>query len=460
MKVLYLDCGMGAAGDMLQSALVSLFPKEVQESFIERINNIGIDGIKVSLSDDMKCGITGKHVSVYINGEEELSQDVHDHEHEHSHEHHHEHDHSHEHYHDHDHSHEHHHDHDHDHSHEHHHDHDHEHSHDHEHDHTHDHHHHHTSMHDIEHMIKALAVSERVKKDALAVYKIVADAESKVHGKDVSQVHFHEVGMKDALADIVGVALLMEEIGAEKIVVSPINVGFGKVKCAHGILPVPAPATAEIIQGMPTYAGRFEGEMLTPTGAALLKYYADEYAYQPLMKIDTVGYGCGNKEFAAANVVKAVVGEVSDIEKRDTVIELRCNVDDMTGEEMAYATEVLLESGAKEAFVTPVLMKKGRSGMLLTVLCDENDKEKIASLVFKHTSTIGIREYTVNRMVLDREEVTVSTELGDIDTKVSKGYGTKRVKPEFESLKKIASEKGKSIQEVKAVALDALKDID
>lgn len=387
MRILYLDCGMGAAGDMLAGALVSLLSKEEQESFIKMINNIGVDGVKVSLSDDAKCGITGKHFKVEIDGVEEHSHDVHEHEHHHEHhEHHHEHGDGHN---------------DND---------------------NHGHHHHGTSPFPEEleavtekyNNILADDVAIVGQSDIKGVYELLAEAEAKVHGKDVSEIHFHEVGMKDALIDIASVVYLMNKLKVDKVVVSPVNVGFGKVKCAHGILPVPAPATAELVKGIPTYAGRFEGELLTPTGAALLKYYADEFSYQPLMNVIKCGYGTGNKNFESANVVKAVLGEVTDELISENIIELNCNVDDMSAEDMAYATKALIENGAKDAFVTPVIMKKGRSGMLLTVLCSAIDKERFVSLIFKHTSTIGIRVKETERIILNRHEETVHTKLGTV----------------------------------------------
>ena len=279
MRLLFLDCGMGAAGDMLQGALVSLLSKEDQESFINDMNNIGLDDVKVSLADDVKCGITCSHISVSVSGHEEHSEDVHEHEH------HHEECHNHD-------------EHEHEHSH-----HGHEHGH---HGHEHHHEHHHSSLHDIRHIVDGLNVSDRVKKDINEIYEIIAEAESKVHGKNVSEVHFHEVGMKDAIADIAGVAVLMEKIGADRIICSPVNTGFGKVRCAHGILPVPAPATAEIIQGIPSYAGRFEGEMCTPTGVALLKSITDKFVQElPKELPGRIGYGAGSKDFEGyTSVVK------------------------------------------------------------------------------------------------------------------------------------------------------------
>lgn len=411
MRILYLDCGMGAAGDMLAGALVSLLSKEEQESFIKMINNIGVDGVKVSLSDDAKCGIVGKHFKVEIDGVEEHSHDVHEHEHHHEHEQ--------------------------------------------EHGHHHEHHHHGKGPFPKE--LEAVAEKLNCPNDIQKVYELLAEAEAKVHGKDVSEIHFHEVGMKDALIDIASVVYLMNKLKVDKVVVSPVNVGFGKVKCAHGILPVPAPATAELVKGIPTYAGRFEGELLTPTGAALLKYYADEFSYQPLMNVIKCGYGTGNKNFESANVVKAVLGEVIDELISENVIELNCNVDDMSAEDMAYATKALIENGAKDAFVTPVIMKKGRSGMLLTVLCSAIDKERFVSLIFKHTSTIGIRVKETERIILNRHEETVHTKLGDVRVKYSEGYGVKREKPEFEDLRKLAEENNISVAEARKIFYDIYK---
>lgn len=411
MRILYLDCGMGAAGDMLAGALVSLLSKEEQESFIKMINNIGVDGVKVSISDDAKCGIVGKHFKVEIDGVEEHSHDVHEHEHHHEHEQ--------------------------------------------EHGHHHEHHHHGKGPFPKE--LEAVAEKLNCPNDIQKVYELLAEAEAKVHGKDVSEIHFHEVGMKDALIDIASVVYLMNKLKVDKVVVSPVNVGFGKVKCAHGILPVPAPATAELVKGIPTYAGRFEGELLTPTGAALLKYYADEFSYQPLMNVIKCGYGTGNKNFESANVVKAVLGEVTDELISENVIELNCNVDDMSAEDMAYATKALIENGAKDAFVTPVIMKKGRSGMLLTVLCSAIDKERFVSLIFKHTSTIGIRVKETERIILNRHEETVHTKLGDVRVKYSEGYGVKREKPEFEDLRKLAEENNISVAEARKIFYDIYK---
>ena len=291
-------------------------------------------------------------------------------------------------------------------------------------------------MSDIENIIGGLNVSDNVKSDALAVYGLIAEAESKAHGKPVTDIHFHEVGTMDAVADIVGVCVLLEQIAPAKIVVSPLATGFGSVICAHGILPVPAPATASIIEGIPTYSGDVEGELLTPTGAALLKHFADSFGTRPVMAIEKTGYGMGKKDFVKANMLRTFMGEADD--ESDKVVEMKFNVDDMTGEEIGYATGVLMESGALDVFTTSVYMKKNRPGILFTVLVKLEDKEKFAKLIFENTTTIGIRFSEMERFKLARREEKVMTKYGEVSFKVSEGFGVTKAKPEFEDIKGIA----------------------
>ena len=329
MKTLYLDCGMGAAGDMLSAALLELIPDK--EAFIKELNALGLPGISFTAESSVKCGITGTHMRVTVNGEEEEVQELHEHMHAHVHgsE---KHEHTHEHVHDHEHEHE----HDHEHSHDH--DHDHEHSHEHDHEHEHSHHHSHSGLHDIEHIVRGhLDNPEKVKDDIMAVYGLIAEAESAAHGVPVTEIHFHEVGSLDAIADVTAVCLLMNMIAPDRVVVSPVHVGFGKVRCAHGILPVPAPATAYILKDVPIYGGRIEGELCTPTGAALLKHFADSFGDMPVMSVSSIGYGMGSKDFPAANCVRALLG--TEGSEKDSVIELSCNVDDMTAEQIGFALE-------------------------------------------------------------------------------------------------------------------------
>ncbi|MCR5748376.1 MAG: nickel pincer cofactor biosynthesis protein LarC [Lachnospiraceae bacterium] len=447
MKLLYLDCGMGAAGDMLTAALLELIPDK--DEFVKELNGLWREGVTTTAEKAVKCGITGTRVHVLIDGEEEHEFGGEHGEHGHS-----EHAYS-EHGHDHDHDHEHRH---HDHS-EHGHDHDHDHDHDHGHEH-HEHSHRHSSMEQVMSVIDAMAVSDKVKNDAKSIYKLIAEAEGKVHGMPVTEIHFHEVGMEDAIADVVSVCLLMEKIGADKVIASPVNTGSGTVRCAHGIMPVPAPATSEILKGIPIYSGEEKGELCTPTGAALIKYYVNCYEKMPLMEVESTGYGMGFKDFSRPNCVRAVLGKEFQTEQggfdASKVTGLSCNVDDMTGEEMGYALDRLLKEGAREAYVIPVIMKKSRPGFELRVLCDAKDKEKLVRAIFRLTSTIGIREAEYNRYVMDRNIEEMYTSYGNVHIKTSSGYGVIRSKYEYDDLMIISDREGVGIREARKLIERAL----
>lgn len=434
MKTLYFDCGMGAAGDMLMASLYEICPDKA--GFLKTMNEMGLPGLSVEAEPAVKCGITGTHMKVTIHGEEEESVDVDLHEHVHDHAEQHDHDH-HEHCHDHD----------------HHDDHDFHHTHTHEENHTEEHsghpHHHHASMAGISHIIEHLNLPDEVKKDVVAVYHLIAEAESHVHGKTVEEIHFHEVGTADAIADIAGVCLLMHMIAPQKVIASPIHVGSGNVHCAHGILPVPAPATAFILQGLPIYSGVIKGELCTPTGAALLKHFVTEFKEMPVMRTLAIGYGMGKKDFERANCVRVLLGETE--ETGSEVAELSCNLDDMTPEALGFVQEILFAAGALEVYTIPIGMKKSRPGILLTCMCRCNDKEKMVSLLFKHTTTLGIRESISKRYTLTRTMKEHETPYGVVREKVSEGYGVVRGKLEYEDLAKIAREQGMSLEEVKAL---------
>ena len=433
MRTLYLDCGMGAAGDMLTAALIELLPDP--DAFIEKLNKIGIPDVQITKEKAVKCGITGTHVSVKVHGIEE-DESMHEHSHGDDHEHHHEHSHSDEYEHHHEHG-------DHCHDDEHEHDHDHHHDHAHSHDHT----HHHTSLHDIEHIVRDhMDIPDEVKNDILSVYNLIAEAESHVHGVPVTEIHFHEVGTMDAVADITAVCLLMHELGPDQVIASPVNTGSGQVRCAHGILPVPAPATAYILQDIPAYQGMIRSELCTPTGAALLKHFVTKFGNMPVMQTTAIGYGMGKKDFEAANCVRAMIGNSQDL--TDTVIELSCNVDDMTAEEVSFAMDRLFEGGALEVYTVPVGMKKSRPGLLIRVLCKPSDRDDIVKLIFKYTSTIGIRQTQAERFVLDRNIETRDTAYGQVRIKTSTGYGVTRLKYEYDDLARIAAEQGKSLREI------------
>jgi len=341
-----------------------------------------------------------------------------------------------------------HHDHDHEHHHDHDHDHHHGHDHDHHHDHGHEHHHHsHASMADIEALLDSLPVSGKVRADAKAVYGLIAEAESRVHGHPVSEIHFHEVGTMDAVADVVGVCLLMEMIGAEQIVASPVHVGSGYVRCMHGILPVPAPATALILKDVPTYGGKVQGELCTPTGAALLKHFVSSFGDRPVMSVQAIGYGMGKKDFERANCVRAFLGTREG--ERQWVTRLECNVDDMTGEELGFAMDQLFKAGAFEAYTQPIGMKKSRPGILFSVICRPEEADRMAETMMKHTTTLGIRRQDLSRYVLDREITTKETPFGPVRIKTASGMGVRRAKLEYDDLARIAEERGLSIPELR-----------
>ena len=347
--------------------------------------------------------------------------------------------------------HEHHHDHDHDHDHE-----EHEHHH-HEHDHEHKHtHHHHTGIQEIRAFIDAVDLPEKVKADAKAVYDIIAQAESTAHGAEIENIHFHEVGSLDAVADVLCVCELLYEITPEKVMASPVNVGYGHVKCAHGIVPVPAPATELILRGVPMYSGRVESELCTPTGAALLKYFVSEYGTMPVLKVSKAGYGTGKKNFEVANVVRAVLGETES--KRSQIIELVCNIDDMTAEELSFAMDELFALGAFDVYFTHIGMKKSRPGVMLTCMCSEEKRKKMLRCIFKNTTTLGVREYVCNRYNLSRSMCTAETEYGPVRIKSAEGYGVKRSKCEYEDLAALARANGKTLREIEESAYENQKD--
>ena len=292
-------------------------------------------------------------------------------------------------------------------------------------------------MHDVEHIVRDhLNIPDKVKDDVMAVYSLIAEAESSAHGVPVTEIHFHEVGTMDAIADVTAVCLAMNELNPDAVVVSPVHVGSGHVHCAHGILPVPAPATAYILRDVPIYGGAVKGELCTPTGAALLKHFATKFGEMPVMRVEKIGYGMGKKDFEAANCVRALIGETED--KTGDAALLECNLDDMTAEEIGFATEALLEGGALDVWTSPIFMKKNRPGTLLSVLCKPEDRAEIARLIFKHTTTIGVRESLLNRYTLDRATETVETAHGDVRRKTSSGYGVTREKIEYDDLAKIA----------------------
>ena len=384
MNTLYLQCNMGAAGDMLTAALYELLPS--REEFLHTLNHMGLPGVEFHALPAQSCGISGTHMDVVVHGEREESVDHH-----------------------------------------------HEHGHDHEH-----HHHHHTTLHDVEHLISHLNLPAPVLKQARAVYHRLAQAESKAHGVEVDLVHFHEVGALDAVADVAAACYALYLLHPDEVVVSPVHVGSGMVRCAHGLVPVPAPATAHLLEGVPCYGGDIQGELCTPTGAALLTTFATRFGPMPPMVLEKTGYGMGKKEFSAANCVRAMLGHTQA--SGGEILELVCNLDDMTPEALSFACQRLLEEGALDVYTLPGCMKKGRPGWQLVVLCDGSHKEHLIRQVFALTSTTGLRVRTCEKHVLNYTMTTRDTPYGPVRVKRAQGYGVSRSKPEYEDMARIARE--------------------
>lgn len=407
MEIIYFDCGMGAAGDMLAAALLELVPDK--NKVIDKINSLNIPGINVSYKPSQKCGITGTEFSVKIYGTEEQTDNssAHSHEQEHIHMHC---------------------------------------NHVHDGKANHNHVHSHTSLHDINQIVNGMALPQKVKNDINEVYMLIAEAESAAHGVPITEIHFHEVGTMDAIADITSVCILINEISPEQIIVSPINVGSGHVHCAHGILPVPAPATANILKNVPIYSSKISSELCTPTGAALLKHFATSFGNMPVMRTEAIGCGMGKKDFDTANCVRAFVGKTEHEE--ESVVQLSCNLDDITPEAIGFASERFFEAGALDVYTVPAEMKKSRPGILLNVICSMSERDRMIELIFKHTTTLGIRENIKKRYTLARDIKTIMTPYGEIRQKISSGYGTVRKKYEYEDISKAAKENNVSLNDI------------
>lgn len=448
MKTLYFECNMGAAGDMLMAGLYEICSEK--ELFLNTMNAVFAPfGVQISAEPAIKCGIAGTHITVKVHGEEEGKTAHHSHN-----------------------------------------------------DtaeatHTQDSqppkspddapsvhkedsrhplitHHRHTDYPSILSEIDLLTLPNSVKKDISAIYQIIGKAEAAVHHTTLEQIHFHEVGTLDALADVAGCALLISMIAPEQILSSPIHAGNGFVHCAHGVLPVPAPATAEILKGIPYYTGGIASELCTPTGAAILKYYVTRFFSMPPMAPEAIGYGMGTKDFEIANCVRIFFGETftetqpnwkdvsaltSDYRENssvkedtpdmendfdddgfpydDSVLAISCNIDDMTGEALGLATEIFMAAGALDVYTIPVQMKKNRPGILITCICAPEERDRFTGLFFLHTSTRGVRYQIYERAKLESTFETRPTAYGNIRIKKSAGYGIEKEKPEFEDLKSV-----------------------
>lgn len=400
MKILYLENNTGASGDMLNSALFELLTDEEKKHYLEKMNSLFPGKLEVKALRTDSDGICGSRIEMLIDGEKE-GEASHNRE---------------SHY-----------------------------SKYHEHHHTHSHH----SLKETLDEIDSFNLEEEVKINAKNVYNIIGAAESKVHEKEISEIHLHEVGNIDAVADVTGVALLISMIGPDKIVSDVLPTGTGIVKCSHGILPVPAPATAEILKGIPTCEGGIEEELTTPTGAALIKYFANEFGPRPEMKIIETGYGIGHKKLSRANILRAFYGESKEEDYSDTITELNINIDDMTPEDIAFAENCIFEAGAVEVFGTPVYMKKGRMAQMLTVLVHKDKEEAVVKAIFHNTTTIGIRKKVCQRYIMKSSFNKTYINGHKLVMKDSKGYGEETVKPEFDDLANISKEIGIPLKELR-----------
>lgn len=406
MKTLYLECAMGAAGDMLMGALYELYPEK--EKFLADMNAL-LPGVSLEAEPVRRQGIAGTHMRVVIHGQEE------------GHEHHHNHEHKH------------------------------------EHDHEHHHHHEHRSLADIQAMIDGFSLPEAVREKAKEVYARIARVESAAHGVEVGEVHFHEVGALDAVADVAGVCYLLHLLAPEAVCASPVTVGGGTVHTAHGLLPVPAPATARLLTGVPVTAGDIAAELCTPTGAALLRTFAGSFGPMPDGTVLGYGHGCGAKDFPRANCLRAFLLDTAGGAEgpNDRVAELKANIDDMTGEALGFAMERLLEAGALDVSYAPVYMKKNRPGVVLTCLCRPGDADRLAREMLRHTSTFGVRRTDCPRYAMAVSSETVETPYGPVPRKTGTGYGLVKSKPEYEALAEAARTKGVPLEAAGRAAMDA-----
>lgn len=470
MKIVYFDLGMGAAGDMIAASLLGLF--DDPDAVCDELNALEIPGIRYVLQREAKRGICGLHLRVEVDGavEGELSSEHdclcgeahHDsrvhrdgrarhhkgaRHHEHHAHHHHEYHHHHEH-----------------------------HAQRHE-AHVHE---RHANLASIEAVIDGLALDRAVQDDARAIFRSIAQAESTVHGQNIDQIHFHEVGTMDAVADVVAASVLISKLAPDRIYASPVCTGVGTVACTHGILPVPTPATALLLQGIPAYGGTIEGELCTPTGAAIIRHFVEQFISMPTMKMRSIGYGIGTKDFPRANCLRVILGDVDEFGDRGAVdriqeegaakevdgsqdrslhherlVELVCTIDDMTGESLGFALQQLLEAGALDAYIAPVIMKKSRPGSMLCVLCDPSSEVTLLNRLLTLTSTLGVRRYECDRYFVDRHIEAHETSLGVFRVKEHiKGNiegGVKGRKIEYDDLARLARERGISLDDARVM---------
>lgn len=393
MKTLYFDCSSGISGNMTLGALLEIVGDE--KYFLDKLSKLNIDGYKIEISKKVKNGITGTYVDVILDHDEHHH---HDHDHEHEHEHH--------------------------------------------------HHHEHRNLNDVNNIIDNSTLDKNTKDLAKRIFERVAKAESKVHNKPLDEVHFHEVGAIDSIVDIVGTAILINKINPDNIISSVVNDGYGFIECAHGTMAVPVPATSEIFASSKVKFRQIDvdTELVTPTGAAIIAELAKEFTTLPAMVIEKIGWGAGYKDLKIPNVLKVYYGEME--QKNENFVVMETNIDDCGGEILGYTEELLFENGALDVFYTPIFMKKNRPAYRLTVACRKEDMFKLQNIMFRETTTIGIRYRFESRTELGREIIDVDTKYGKIKVKRVINNGETYIYPEYESVKKLAKEKNIPLKEL------------
>ena len=436
-KTLVLNCTSGISGDMTVAALLDLGADP--HVLLHALDSFHLEGAKIVISRVKKSALDACDFNVVLDAEHEN----HDHdmaylhpdrvqEHSHEHEHHHE---------------------EHSHEHEHHHD---EHSYEHEHGHEHHHHHHGRNLADIEEILRSGDLTEHALAIALRIFRIVAEAESKVHGEPIEHVHFHEVGAVDSILDIAATAVCIDNLGITDVIVTDLTEGTGTVNCQHGLLPVPVPATTAILSSyhIPFHiASSVQGELITPTGAAIVAALKTSDRLPETFRIVKSGLGAGKRNYKVPGVVRAMLIEEESVRNTgtfdsDQVLLLQANIDDSTGEALGYTMECLMEHGALDAWYTPIYMKKHRPAYMLSVLCEASLRERMEDIIFRNTTTIGIRAFTADRTKLQRKIISIETPLGMADVKCCEIHGDRVVYPEADSVIRLAKESGKGYTQI------------
>ena len=386
MKTLYFDCSSGISGNMTLGALLEIV--EDENYFLNEINKLNIDGYKIEISKKVKNGITGTYVDVILENQHE------------------------------------------------------------EHHHDHEHHHEHRNLNDVYSVIDNSSINEKSKELAKRIFLRVAKAESKVHNKPLEEIHFHEVGAIDSIIDIVGTAILINKINPDKIISSIVNDGYGFIKCAHGTMSVPVPATSEIFANSNVKFRQIDidTELVTPTGAAIIAELAEEFVSLPAMTTEKIGWGTGSKDLRIPNILKVYYGDME--EQNGKIVVMETNVDDCSGEILGYTSEKLFKNGALDVFYTPIFMKKNRPAYRLTVACKKEDMFKLQNIMFRETTTIGIRYRFESRTELGREFEEIDTKYGKLKVKKVINNGETYIYPEYESMKELAEKNNIPLKEL------------